>query len=212
VIGADQQTSGNLDTDRYAKHLVAFRNDNIVLRTEDGETVFPQVLIQNSHNALGAFSFSAGLYRVACANGLVVATKSFGSLRIRHRGYSFEELQVTIVKMIEELPGTIEVLNKFRDVQLSEEQKTEFALSAMGIRFAGDKAVVEPKLLLTPLREADKGDSLWTVYNILQEKVIKGRFEYTTSTGKVRTAKPIKAFQRDIKMNKELFALAEQFA
>jgi len=211
AIGVDQQKSGDLSKDRFAKHLIAFRNENVVLRTEDGETVWPQVLIQNSHNALGAFSFNAGLHRLACSNGLVVSTKSFGALRIRHRGYSFEELQVTIMKMMEELPGTVEVLNRFREVQLTEEQKIEFALSAMGIRFAGDEAAVEAKLLLAPLREADKGSSLWATYNVLQEKVIKGNFTYTTPDGKSRTAKPIIAFQRSIKMNKELYALAEQY-
>ena len=212
VADVDQQQSGEESKAAFAKHMVIFRNNDIKMTDGANDTVFPQILISNSHNGMGAFKFNAGLFRVVCANGLVVSTEDFGSLRIKHRGYSFEELQTTVMKMVEELPATVEVLNKFKAVELTEEQKIEFALEALGVRFGGEEAIMEPKLLLEPKREADAGNSLWAVYNVVQENMIQGGFEYKTPKGRNKTARPITAFNRDIEVNKKLYALAEAFA
>ena len=212
VADVGQQQSGDVSRQQFGKHMVIFRNKDIKMTDDSGDTVFPQILITNAHNGTAAFQFNAGLFRLVCSNGLVVSTENFGSLRIKHRGYSFEELQTTVMKMVEELPGTVEVLNRFKAVELTEEQKIEFALEALGVRFGGEEAIVEPKLLLEPKREADQGNSLWAVYNVVQENMIQGGFAYKTPKGRNKTAKKIKAFKRDIQVNKELFALAESFA
>ena len=119
----------------FGKHMVIFRNDNVVITAEDGETVYPQILLSNSHDGLSSFQFRAGLFRLICSNGLVIATKDFGSMTIRHKGYSFDELKKTVMGLVESLPVTVETLNKFREVTLTEEQKAEMALAALGIRF-----------------------------------------------------------------------------
>jgi len=212
VTAVDQQFGKDRERNKFAKHMVVFRNEEIVLKTEDGETVYPQILITNSHNGMGAFKFNAGLFRVACSNGLVVSTENFGSLTIRHRGYSFEELSETLTRMVNELPATVEVLNRFRQVELTEEQKIEFALGALGIRFGKEGAVVEPSKVLKPTRQADAGNSLWAVYNVIQERMIQGGFDYKTESGRNKTARRVKSFSRDLQVNQELFALAEAYA
>lgn len=211
VAGVDQQQAKSGSRD-FGKHMVIFRNNDIKMTDASGDTVFPQILITNAHDGTAAFRFNAGLFRVVCSNGLVVSTENFGALRIKHRGYSFEELQTVVMSMVEKLPATVEVLNRFKAIELTEEQKIEFALEALGIRFGGEQAVVEPKLLLEPKRDADVGNNLWAVYNVVQENIIQGGFAYKTSKGRNKTAKKIKAFRRDIGVNTELFALAESFA
>jgi hypothetical protein len=54
-----------------------FRNDDVVINGEDGDTVFPQILLTNSHDGKNAFQFQAGLYRLVCSNGLVIADTQF---------------------------------------------------------------------------------------------------------------------------------------
>jgi hypothetical protein len=211
VTDVDQQQSRKGVRVLHGKHMVIFRNKDIKMTDSSGDTVYPQILITNSHDGTAAFRFNAGLFRVVCANGLVVSSENFGSLRIKHRAYTFQELQTAVMKMVEELPATVEVLNKFKAIELTEEQKLEFALESLGIRFAGAEAEVEPKLLLEPKRGADKGNSLWAVYNVVQEQIIQGGFAYKTSSGRNKTAKPVTAFQRNIKMNQELFTLAESY-
>ena len=69
-----------------------FRNPDVVINGDDGDTVFPQVLLTNSHDGKNAFTFTAGLFRMVCANGLVVSTKEFENVKMRHMGYTFEDL------------------------------------------------------------------------------------------------------------------------
>ena len=59
----------------YQKHLVVFRNNDVVINGKDGDTVYPQILLTNSHDGKNSFSFQAGLFRMICENGLVIATK-----------------------------------------------------------------------------------------------------------------------------------------
>jgi hypothetical protein len=74
----------------YQKHLVVFRNNDVVINGKDGDTVYPQILLTNSHDGKNSFSFQAGLFRMICENGLVIATKQFEAMKIRHMGYDFE--------------------------------------------------------------------------------------------------------------------------
>lgn len=196
----------------FKKHLVIFRNPEIVVKSEDGETVYPQILLSNSHDGLSSFQFRAGLFRLVCTNGLVISTKDFGAMSIRHKGYSFEELKKTVFELVEKLPVTIETLNKFREVILTEEQKVEFALQAIGIRFGENGAEVQVEELLKPTRQEDTGNELWQVFNVIQEKLTKGGFKYKASTGRNKTARSIKNFNRDIELNEQLYELAESFA
>ena len=195
----------------FGKHMVIFRNDNVVITAEDGETVYPQILLSNSHDGLSSFQFRAGLFRLICSNGLVIATKDFGSMTIRHKGYSFDELKKTVMGLVEALPVTVETLNKFREVTLTEEQKAEMALAALGIRFGEGGAEVTAEEILKPIRSEDEGNDLWTVFNVIQEKMVRGGFKYKASTGRNKTARSIKNFNRDIELNEKLYELAESY-
>lgn len=197
--------------EEYRKHLVTFRNENIVIKGDDGEVVYPQILLTNSHDGLSSFQFRAGLYRLVCSNGLVIATKEFGAMSIRHKGYSFEELKGTVMGLVEALPVTVETLNKFREVILTEEQQIELAMKAIGIRFGEGTAEVTPEEVLVATREEDKGSDLWVVFNRIQEKMVRGGFKYKTSKGRNRTARSIKNFKRDLELNEQLYALATEY-
>ncbi len=44
----------------YQKHLVVFRNPDIMIDGVDGDTVWPQILLTNSSDGKNAFTFRAG--------------------------------------------------------------------------------------------------------------------------------------------------------
>jgi len=211
VTDAKQVRSKKEGTTDHKKHLITFRNDNVVIASEDGEVVYPQILLSNSHDGLSSFQFRAGLFRLVCTNGLIIATKEFGAMSIRHKGYSFDALKQTVMGLVEALPVTIETLNKFREVTLTEEQKAEFALAALGIRFGENGAEVTPEEILKPTRKEDEGNDLWVVFNVIQEKMSRGGFKYKASTGRNKTARSIKNFNRDIELNEKLYQLAESY-
>jgi hypothetical protein len=109
-------------------------------------------------------------------------------------------------------------MNKFKNTVLSQEQKVEFAKKAIETRF--DKVNENQDIIkdyglniediLKPTRKEDEGDDLWNVFNVLQEKVIDGDFEYISGV-KLRKARRIKNFKQDLKINQELYEIASQF-
>ena len=214
VVDAKAVKARKNSTKGFQKHLVVFRNNDVVIDGQGGDTVFPQVLLTNSHDGKNAFTFTAGLFRMVCENGLVISTTQFEDVKMRHMGYSFEELQVKIKEMVEKLPLTVESMNKMQATELGQKQAVEFAKKAIKTRFNDDelkRIKIDFKELLNPTRDEDKGNDLWSVFNVVQEKIIDGDFEYVAA-GKVRKARQIKNFKQDQKINKELFDVALEFA
>jgi hypothetical protein len=153
----------------FQKHMLVFANSEIIINGNDGDTVFPRILLTNSHDGKNAFTFKAGLFRLVCSNGLVIADEQFGEMKIRHMGYDFEALQSLITEMVEKLPLTVESMNRFKNKQLSEEQKQKFALEALGLRFDTENKTFNVNEFLTPTRKEDEGSDLWSVFNLVQE-------------------------------------------
>ena len=199
----------------YQKHLVVFRNNDVVINGKDGDTVYPQILLTNSHDGKNSFSFQAGLFRMICENGLVIATKQFENYKIRHMGYDFETLQGVIKDMISNLDLTVESMNKMKETELTEEQTLDFAKQLLETRVAGsknkfgDEAIAD---ILTPQRKEDKGNGLWEVFNRVQENIVEGNFQYLTPSGKLRQARPIKNFRQDMNINSRMYEQALTFA
>lgn len=98
----------------YQKHMVVFGNDELFIKGQDGDNVMPRILMTNSHDGKNAFQFQAGLYRLVCSNGLVIADAEFANMRIRHMGYDLAELKTVIQEIVEKLPLTVECMNKLK--------------------------------------------------------------------------------------------------
>jgi len=197
----------------FQKHLIVFRNPDLFIKGQDGDDVFPQILVSNSHDGKNAFTFKCAIFRMVCENGLVISTQDFADIKIRHMGYTFEALQEKINGIVEQLPLTVESMNKMKQIQLSEEQTVDFAKKALATRFTEEEIEnisVDFDKLLEPTRKEDEGNGLWEVFNRIQEKIIEGDFQYMAGV-KVRKARKIKNFQQDIKVNSELWELAESF-
>lgn len=195
----------------FQKHMLVFANPEIVINGVDGDTVFPRILLTNSHDGKNAFTFTAGLFRLVCSNGLVIADEQFSSMKIRHMGYDFEALSGLITEMVEKLPLTVESMNNFKNKKLSDEQKQKFALEALGLRFNTENKTFDVSEFLAPTRKEDEGDDLWSVFNVIQEKLVHGMVDYRAGN-KQRKARKIKNFQQDVKLNSELYELALIYA
>ena len=214
VVDAKQVKSRKSKTKGVGKHMVTFRNDDVVVDGDDGDTVYPQILLTNSHDGKNAFQFQAGLFRMICENGLVISDVDFTKVKIRHMGYTFEELQTQIRAMVERLPLTVDSMNKMKQIELNEEQMVEFATRALDTRFDEKQMKrinIDANQLLGVDRVEDKGNDVWVVFNRIQEKLLNGDFEYGQGN-KMRKARKIKNFQQDARVNSELFDLALEYA
>jgi hypothetical protein len=79
------------------------------------------------------------LFRMVCENGLVISTEQFNDVKMRHMGYTFEELQVQIREMVEQLPLTVESMNKMKEIELTKDQTKALAKKALSTRFTESK-------------------------------------------------------------------------
>ena len=213
VVDAKEVKARAKNSIGFQKHLVVFRNPDVVINGADGDTVFPQILLTNSNDGKNAFTFKCAIFRMVCENGLVVSTQDFADLKIRHMGYTFEELQKQIRVVVDKLPLTVESMNKMKQIQLDEEQAKAFAKKALTTRFEEDQVeAMDFNLdeLLEPTRPEDKGNDLWSVFNVIQEKILAGDFTYM-SGAKIRKARKVKNFKQDLEINQKLFAMAAEF-
>jgi hypothetical protein len=209
------------DNKGFQKHLVIFRNPDVVITGNDNDTVYPQVLLTNSHDGKNSFKFQAGLFRMICENGLVIADETFEDYSIRHMGYDFDALQGVIKDMISNLDLTVESMNKMKQIELNEDQQLELAKKLLDIRLEGTENEYDagqPEDINVAQRDEDMGNDLWSVFNRQQENIIEGNFKYFN--GKrysnmvpnlhfvARQARPIKNFKQDMAVNKKMFAAA----
>ena len=217
-VQAGQRKARKTGGTMFSKHMVAFQNPDIQITSKDGDNAFPRIILTNSHDGMQAFKFSVGIYRLVCSNGLVIADEEFSDFRIRHKGYTFEELRDVVLQAVTDLPNKVQVLNDMKNRILTQEEKNKLAIDAMLVR-AGiepgsekskefqydDETIID---ILEPKRKEDKGDDLWRTFNVIQEKITQGEFHAALRGAKVRKVRKIKSFEKDLQVNKSLFQLA----
>ena len=214
---ASQRTSRNPESpSRFSPHMIKFANPDVVVKGKsDANITFPQIVLTNRHDGLGAFKFMAGMFRLVCSNGLVIATSTFASVAIPHKGYSFEDLRKVVGERTAALPETVEFMNQMKQHKLDVGQRRKLALDGLLLR-AGiaptsteaeeyEREYINGELIqsiLAPTRKEDAGTDLWSTFNVIQEKVVKG-FE-----GGGRKIKSLKSFEKDLDLNSKLFSSA----
>lgn len=222
---ASQRKARKGASGRFSYHMIVFQNPDvkIVNKNDDGsETVdsYPRIILTNSHDGLAAFRFRVGIYRCICENGLVIPSSELTDVKVRHINYTFEALRGIICKAVEVLPGQVEIMNTMKTVELNDEQRLDMAKKMLAIReekpveeVTVEKATLED--MLTPMREADNGKDLWTTFNILQEKVIRGGFmresQRQNSKTKYRKVRRVSSFIKDLDYNERMFATALEY-
>lgn len=203
-------------------HMIAFQNPNVrITKTLDnGEKVvdtYPRIILTNSHDGFNSFKFMLGLFRLVCSNGLVVCNNKMVDMSIRHINYDFEELRKVVASAIAEVPNIVNTMNDMRKTILNEEEKVSIAKEVIKIRkglnsdemIEVDKEVIDD--ILKPLREEDKKHDLWTIFNICQEKMIKGGFNLLSKTNKMRKQRNITSIKKDTEFNQRLWHTATRY-
>lgn len=214
---ASQRTSRNPESpSRFSPHMIKFANPDVVVKGKsDANITFPQIVLINRHDGLGAFKFMAGMFRLVCSNGLVIATSTFASVAIPHKGYTFDELRKVVGDRTAALPETVEFMNQMKQQKLDVGQRRKLALDGLLLR-AGiaptsteaeeyEREYINGELIqsiLAPARKEDAGTDLWSTFNVVQEKIVKG-FE-----GGGRKVKSLKSFEKDLDLNTKLFESA----
>lgn len=227
-VEAKQRKPQKNSSGRFNYHVIFFQNPDIKIvktikdsegNSEEVVDCFPRIMLSNSMDGTCCFRFMVGIFRLVCSNGLVIASDMFANMKIRHIYYTFEDLQKLIIKATEELPNQVGIMNTMQSTILTQEQQLDLALKMYRIRQGKDSnddtvLLDEDAIqdLLTPVRQEDEGNDLWLCFNRVQERLIKGLYSTTAKPGKVRKARPVKGFIRDIAINEKFWKLARTYA
>jgi hypothetical protein len=104
-----------------------------------------------------------------------------------------------------------------KNTVLSEDEKKELATAVVKIRKEADEnqqVEIDEKTImdiLMPVRDEDEGDDLWTVFNVCQEKLIKGGFLSSGRNNKMRKVRSITSIKKDMDYNQKLWAHAVKY-
>lgn len=221
VVDCKQQRNNPKKPSCRSFHMVVFQNPNIYIEKEDengNKTIdcYPRIIVQNSHDGYNAFKFMCGLFRLVCSNGLVIATETFENVCVKHVNYTFDELRRIVAQSVSKIEETMKVMDKMESTILTEEQKSELATTALRIRKNDDTLEVDKDTIddiLEPTRTEDEGNNLWSVFNLIQEKMMRGDFSLTNTKNpkKVRKARPITGVAKDLDFNTKFFKAANSY-
>ena len=71
----------------FTKHLLRFRDmRNYTPAVQALGTLYPEVVLTNSHDGASAFKVDAGIFRLVCTNGMVVGDSIVPGINVRHTG------------------------------------------------------------------------------------------------------------------------------
>ena len=222
VVDAKQCRAKKNSSGVRSFHMIALQNPDIKIyrQSADGKKVvdvYPRIIMTNSHDGFNSFKFMLGLFRIVCSNGLVVCDEQMVNMSIRHINYTFEELRKVVASAIEEVPNIVNTMNKMRAIELDEHDKKHIAREMFKIRKGleeTDNVEVSEDVLddiLTPVREEDNKNDLWTVFNVCQEKMIKGGFSSVGKNNKSRKQRAITSIKKDMDFNQKLWNVASQY-
>jgi hypothetical protein len=203
VASAKQVGNGS-----YATHEVRLRNSEL---PQVGDSLI-EALIRNSHNGLTSFSVTAGLFRLVCSNGLTVPTSVSENITVKHLRVDIGTVREITDQFAERLPIIQRSVGKMETTYLNEEKTVEIVKKASMIRWqSGSIPSINVEELISPLRDEDKGNSVWKLFNVIQEKFVRGGTQYQTQKGRFVTMKNLKNFQSINKINTSLWELAESY-
>ena len=186
----------------YAPHQVILRNKDIATVGD----LLPQLIFTNSHNGIKKMTIDTGIYRLVCSNGLVVPTSITQSLSIKHIDLGDSTTDTIVNSFYEKIPIIMNNIDRIRNKILTNDEIDNFTYNALQIRFI-NAVGININDVVKPLRLADNSDDLWTVFNVVQEKLIKGGIQLPSK----RHSRPINNFVNDNDINTKLWQLAEQY-
>ena len=216
-VDATQKNVRDASKRNLTTHLLRFRRiDNDI---QVGDSVV-EILLKNAHDRSSAFVLHAGIFRMACANGIVIADSTFNKLSVRHGKNVVGDIIEGSCEVINEVPAICETVEGMQNTDLSGAERAIFAKTAYtfahGERDENTLTSQENIInqVLRPKRRSDTGTDLWSTFNVIQENIIKGgvRSAKIGANGRVRrsTKRAVGNIDKNIKLNKAIFEMATQ--
>jgi hypothetical protein len=220
-VKAQEVRCRKAETMGFQKHLIRFRNPDLSPMDIIKDAIYPEIVLTNSHDGLASFNLMAGLFRVICANGLIVADSMFNTMRIRHMGYTDQAVHEAIEGITDTIPTINNSVRDFQSIELTPDERGIYAAAALEIKYTPEemaerKDLIKIDRLLSSNRSADSLPTLWNTFNVIQEKFIKGGKFAVKDTGygyqRSRKVRGVNSITENVRLNKALWTLTEKMA
>jgi len=201
-----------LDSRRgFQKHVIRFQRADQIGQTTEYR---PEICLVNSHDRSSAYQLHAGIFRIICGNGLIVADATFEHISLRHVGFDPNQVIEAGARILESIPQLTENVESFRARQLTPAEQKAFAESAILLKYDDlQKAPISPERLLESRRYDDEGNDLWKTFNRVQENLVRGglkEWSRRKENGKRHPrTRAVAGIDESVKLNKALWHLAE---
>lgn len=208
-----EQSNARLD-DRlgFQQHMIRLVHEGL---SRKGERV--DMMLWNSHDLGSSFKLITSVWRYACGNGLMVSSE-FANFTHRHVGFNIDDLVHSALEIAEASTLVADQVEKMKTISLAPVERGIFATAAHQLIYNDpEQAPITAEQLLSSRRYDDRDLSdLWTTFNVVQENVIKGgvsgvKFDESGRRKRV-TTRPVKALDRNVKLNQALWFLTERMS
>ena len=193
------------DRREFTKHLIRLRHASQINGREANE-----IILLNSHDGTSSYQMLAGMFRFVCQNGLVCGD-TFADVRVPHKGNVTDHV----------IEGAYEVLHGFERVQDSRDamqgitldngEAEVFARSALTLKYddSGKALPITETQILRPRRYDDNRADLWTVFNRVQENLVKGGLSGRAANGRRQRTRAVQGIDQNVRLNRALWLLAD---
>lgn len=211
VFSASQSGSRDETKRGHTKHMLRFRRLDAQPMTVVGETR-PEIVLVNSHDGTSAYNLMAGLFRLACTNGLIVSAGVIQDVRIMHKGNILEDVANGVETLSRQLPTISESVGEMARIELSRPEQEIFARAALSVKYDDAPPITESQAL-TVRRHEDAAPTLWNTLNRVQEALVKGGDRYRLETDRGvqrRQTQPVNSVDGQTRVNRAIWQLAEE--
>lgn len=213
-VAAMQSTARTAGKENFTKHVVRFRdmrNGNEPATRTLG-TIYPELVLTNSHDGLSAYKLNAGLFRLVCLNGMVVGDGEFSQMNVRHSG-SADGIIEASYEIVEQFPKVIDAAANFKQLRLEAPQARAYANAALALRYDEGEAPIAADQLMRARRIEDNDGSLWSAFNKAQEHLISGGLRgRNPETGRRVRTRAVNSIADNTRLNKALWTLTQEMA
>lgn len=215
LVSVSQQFSRARDP-RGQEHFMRFRLPDQIDLKQVGDSK-AELVIMNSHNGRSTLRAYAGIFRLICANGMVVADRTFGRISLRHFGVenSYEAFSGVLNDISTNFVRMDERMYALDNMMMTPHQQNQLARKMMEAR--GVPSWVEPHMVLKGRRDIEmplEGGvrSIWKTYNVLQESLAEARdVAFDGAGARARSLRPLTGARSQVIINERLWAAMEEF-
>jgi hypothetical protein len=181
---------------KISSNYVQLQHPDFAVQNNKGkDEAFTSITLSNSCNGNQPLQMSLGMFRQICTNGLIAFDQHAEHEKIKHTEINYQDLDRFVTSMNGKANRLLTEVNEMKHKGLSIEDMRKLAIEAASLRY-DDLSLINIDDLFAVNRVEDESNDLWTVFNRIQENLTHD----------------ITNMKEDIKLNQQLFSLAESFA